>query len=208
MMMFECFPKGKVPAANEVIIAGSCGVETLNNGSSYVIRLSIVVSSQSLGIEGCPRASRISTPIFPDTVISHVMYHSTPVELVDLFRFIHHCTGFGGDTTPAPHVGSIYGAREAQNAAGQLKQTIGLVILRKRKRQLKGLDLEGREWTILFELLILVQTHRYGRDTEMWKSEKGDDPWNEWVGIPIRHRVSNIQSQRRMYKYLLMDEEV
>lgn len=40
------------------------------------------------------------------------------------------------------------------------------------------------------------------------KAEKGDDPWNEWVGIPIRHRVSNIQSQRRMYKYLLMDEEV
>ena len=68
---------------------------------------------------------------------------------------------------------------EAQNATGQIGQTIGLVILRKRvrnmgnynlhldssrhskeKRQLKELDLEGRQWTILFALLILVQTHR------------------------------------------------
>lgn len=76
---------------------------------------------------------------------------------------------------------------EAQNATGQIGQTIGLVILRKRvrnmgnynlhldssrhskeKRQLKVLDLEGSEWTILFALLLLVQTHRYGRDTEMW----------------------------------------
>ena len=81
---------------------------------------------------------------------------------------------------------------EAQNATGQIGQTIGLVILRKRvrnmgnynlhldssrhskeKRQLKGLDLEGREWTILFALLILVQTHRYGRDTV-------------WMCVPIR----------------------
>lgn len=81
-----------------------------------------------------------------------------------------------------------------------------------------------------FALLIAVQTHRYGRDAEgvcvrlsdygaldpeysvqdgdvLRQGRKGDDPWNEWVGIPIRHRVSNIQSQRRMYKYLLMDEE-
>ncbi|PYH29501.1 uncharacterized protein BO87DRAFT_401279 [Aspergillus neoniger CBS 115656] len=145
-----------------------CGVETLNNGSSYVISLSIVVS-KIRGNEGCPRASRISTTIFPDTVISHVT-------LVGLVRFVWMMTretcSFGGDTTPAPHVRSNYGAMEAQNATGQIGQTIGLVILRKR---LKGLDLEGREWTILF---CSVDT-----------TKKGDDPWNEWVGIPIRHRV-------------------
>lgn len=47
---------------------------------------------------------------------------------------MYHFTGFRGNTTFAPDVVGIYKAVEAQNATGQIGQTIGHAILRKRVR--------------------------------------------------------------------------
>ena len=47
---------------------------------------------------------------------------------------MYHFTGFRGNTTFAPDVVGIYKAVEAQNATGQIGQTIGHAIHRKRVR--------------------------------------------------------------------------